>query len=281
MITPETGTTQEAGQLAPWNKALAEAIRAIRQPAFGMHLTSALAAVAPYDVCMIFGYTPKGGPLALHHNMEDARAAIIVHDYLVGPYLLDPFYEAARMGWIGLGRLKDFAPDLFYSSEYFHQHYERTRIRDEVGFFIPLPQGASVVVSITRSLEEPLFSAWELGRLAGAEPVIRALCEAHWRDLHALLSSRESDAGAGEQMDRALGQMGAGLLTPREIEIVSLILKGHSNNSIAGTLMISVGTVKIHRKNIYHKLGLSSQAELFTRFIDHLKGHFSQASPAV
>ena len=35
-------------------------------------------------------------------------------------------------------------------------------------------------------------------------------------------------------------------------------------------LAISPGTVRIHRKNIYAKLGINSQGELFSRFIESL-----------
>ena len=37
--------------------------------------------------------------------------------------------------------------------------------------------------------------------------------------------------------------------------------------SIATLLNISVGTVKVHRKNIYAKLEISSQSELFSLFL--------------
>lgn len=51
-------------------------------------------------------------------------------------------------------------------------------------------------------------------------------------------------------------------LTSRENEIVSMILKGHCSESIAHSLNISYGTVKIHKKNIYRKLRVSSEPEL-------------------
>ncbi|RTF06923.1 response regulator transcription factor, partial [Serratia marcescens] len=54
------------------------------------------------------------------------------------------------------------------------------------------------------------------------------------------------------------------LLTPREREIVDLILAGCSSQQIADRLFISLGTVKNHRKNIYGKLNIGSQAELFS-----------------
>ncbi|CAN7241235.1 helix-turn-helix domain-containing protein [Pararhizobium sp. LjRoot238] len=59
-------------------------------------------------------------------------------------------------------------------------------------------------------------------------------------------------------------------LTLQQRNIVRLILRGHSNASIGETIGISEGTVRIHRKNIYRRLAISSQAELFRIFIDHL-----------
>ncbi len=50
------------------------------------------------------------------------------------------------------------------------------------------------------------------------------------------------------------------------------MLRGHSSESISRRFGIYTGTVKIHRKNIYAKLGISSQSELFSRFISYLSG---------
>ncbi|MCE1782018.1 helix-turn-helix transcriptional regulator, partial [Enterobacter hormaechei] len=52
-------------------------------------------------------------------------------------------------------------------------------------------------------------------------------------------------------------------LTPRECEIVELILQGKGSPQIAEKLFISTGTVKNHRKNINQKIQIRSQAELF------------------
>lgn len=45
--------------------------------------------------------------------------------------------------------------------------------------------------------------------------------------------------------------------------MVELILAGKGTPYIAQALFISPGTVKNHRKNIYQKLNINSQAELF------------------
>ncbi len=55
-------------------------------------------------------------------------------------------------------------------------------------------------------------------------------------------------------------------ITPRETQVVAQVLEGHSSDSIAKDLGISVGTVRIHRRNIYAKLQISSQQELFSIF---------------
>lgn len=43
-------------------------------------------------------------------------------------------------------------------------------------------------------------------------------------------------------------------LTERELEVLELIVDGHSNEEIAGKLYITVGTVKTHVRNILNKL---------------------------
>jgi two-component system, NarL family, nitrate/nitrite response regulator NarL len=51
-------------------------------------------------------------------------------------------------------------------------------------------------------------------------------------------------------------------LTPRELEIVGVILAGCSNSDIAGRFKISEKTVKHHLTNIFDKLGVSNRLEL-------------------
>ena len=51
-------------------------------------------------------------------------------------------------------------------------------------------------------------------------------------------------------------------LTPRELQIVGLILAAAGNKKIADTLNISEKTVKHHLTNIFEKLGVSNRLEL-------------------
>jgi DNA-binding CsgD family transcriptional regulator len=51
-------------------------------------------------------------------------------------------------------------------------------------------------------------------------------------------------------------------LTRREIEVLQLVAKGHSNKEIADQLFVSIHTVISHRKNISEKTGIKSASGL-------------------
>ena len=46
-------------------------------------------------------------------------------------------------------------------------------------------------------------------------------------------------------------------LTPRELEVLSLMAEGRSNASIAAALVVSDGAVEKHTQRIFAKLGLA------------------------
>lgn len=52
-------------------------------------------------------------------------------------------------------------------------------------------------------------------------------------------------------------------LTVHEIETARLILQGFSSKAIARQMGISPETVKVHRRNLYHKLNVNGHGELF------------------
>lgn len=51
-------------------------------------------------------------------------------------------------------------------------------------------------------------------------------------------------------------------LTPRERDVLRLVVAGHSNKDIGSELRISHRTVEEHRSNVMHKLGAKNVAEL-------------------
>nr|WP_223292834.1 LuxR C-terminal-related transcriptional regulator [Breznakiella homolactica] len=59
-------------------------------------------------------------------------------------------------------------------------------------------------------------------------------------------------------------------LTPREQEILIMLLSGRVPKQIAGKLNISYETARFHIKNLYRKLGIQSRAELFDMYYSAL-----------
>lgn len=59
------------------------------------------------------------------------------------------------------------------------------------------------------------------------------------------------------------------LMTPRELEVMTLLAYGHTNAEIAEKLCISERTVESHRTNIMSKLEFKSRAELVRFAIDN------------
>jgi len=58
-------------------------------------------------------------------------------------------------------------------------------------------------------------------------------------------------------------------LTPREREIVGMVVRGLRNRAIADELGISEGTVKLHLHHVYEKLGLTNRMELLLHVQKH------------
>ena len=52
------------------------------------------------------------------------------------------------------------------------------------------------------------------------------------------------------------------LLTPREFEVMHLVIRGMLNKQVGGELGVAEKTVKVHRGRLMHKLGVTSVAEL-------------------
>jgi DNA-binding NarL/FixJ family response regulator len=63
-----------------------------------------------------------------------------------------------------------------------------------------------------------------------------------------------------EQRPALKGERSA--LTPRELEVLQMIVDGKSNKEIAAALDLSANTVAVHRANIMNTLGIHKTAEL-------------------
>ncbi len=56
-------------------------------------------------------------------------------------------------------------------------------------------------------------------------------------------------------------------ITPREMQVIALILEGSSSKEVAETLGIRKRTVDFHLSKIYEKLDVSNRIQLNKRFV--------------
>ncbi len=76
------------------------------------------------------------------------------------------------------------------------------------------------------------------------------------------LATKNSRVAWEQETQHMVAQEKVGKLTPREIEIMDLVVKGMRNKQIAGTLGISEKTVKVHRGHVMQKVGARTVADL-------------------
>ncbi|WP_426149893.1 LuxR C-terminal-related transcriptional regulator [Pseudomonas sp. DC3000-4b1] len=228
------------------------------------------------DHFVLFIYEGNHRPLALFDTFAAQRRKVYVDDYQSGPYLLDPIYLACARGQPpGLWRLRQLAPDHFYLGEYYLTYYQQTGLAEEVAFFVSLGNGTMGVLSLMRGNHRQPFSDADLAQLGCAQAAVAQVVSEAWQRHAAGPPRPEQDLDF--KVREAFDQFGAHCLTQREQEIVQLLLRGHSSASIAQVLGISPGTVKIHRKHLYAKLAINSQAELLGLFIRDLAGPNNKA----
>lgn len=255
-----------------WASQMAAVVASLDSPALPQALTELLRQSAPFTYTVIFGYHGANRPVSLHDDFPADKRKVFVSDYQAGPYLLDPLYLAAvRPVPPGLYRLRDVAPDRFYQGEYYRNYYAQTGLAEEIGYFVDLPHGTVMVLSLMRA-EKP-FSQREFATLAALFPVVASVARRQWAGLHRHFDHEPEPAGPHPQRKRVaydISRFGEGILTSREREVAEFTLKGHSAESAGQNLGISPGTVRIHRRNIYSKLRINSQGELFSCFLDTL-----------
>lgn len=258
-----------------WHEQLAAVIEASGTANYPAALVRALRHVVRFDYSVWFVFRGQERPVCVYDTFTPKQRVIFVEDYQEGPYLLDPFHKAcADEIDPGLYRLREIAPDRFYHSEYFRSYYRRTGLAEEIAFLIGLDDEMRLCISLMRAGTSTPFSDRDLSKLKKVEPVVHAASARQWKNRNELRDHYIGPDVVKPALDRqvytAFECFGRDELTSRECEIVRMVLRGHSSESIGRHCGITTGTVKIHRKNIYAKLGISSQSELFSLFISEI-----------
>ncbi|WP_091885672.1 helix-turn-helix transcriptional regulator [Phyllobacterium sp. OV277] len=241
---------------------IANAVTAVGSGGFPEMLGNLCLSVFNFDSIFISVFSQDLPPRQLYSNLDAEATRRTVGPYLSHAYLLDPFYGLFKSD-IGnrVVSLEECAPDDFKTTEYYKIFYSEIGLRDEVTIFVGAGNGTSIALSLGQRYSDVHCPPEATAQLDALLPVIAALCHKHWPNLD--VPGNQASPDMGLVFDR----FGTTRLSTREAEIVRLMLKGHSTKSIARLLGNSPETIKVHRKRIYAKLKISSQGELFCKFI--------------
>jgi DNA-binding CsgD family transcriptional regulator len=255
-------------------------IGSIGHPDFSAALDGLISATVAMDLSAIFAYPPEGHPVLLHDGIGTFGAAKAMDRYLCGTYLLDAVYQACADRWQqGLYRVSDFAPDAFLTSTYsidpdIHPclSLNSGTLAEELVYLVHLENGVIAAYSVMRRNGRSKFDEGEFQALKGVAPIVINAIARNWEGLNIEQANNgyAQWSRRGRLMEYGFETFAADVLSPRERLIVRLMLKGHSAYSISHVLAIADGTVKNHKKNIYFKMRISSQSELFAAFVRHV-----------
>lgn len=273
--------TPNAGYPALTDAMLVSLIELVGRDSFAEELATLLEEQFGHDHFHIFLYREKLVPALLASRPFPTSYERGLKNYLTYTYVINPAYRAYRMGKAaGVYMISDFIQNdnrTIIDAHDVDVHIEES---EPIGYRTPgWPKNMAEVIVLIGLPNNTMLDFSFLTPLGSTQTkTCKTALERLFPFLNAILLRQFAiNPGSLDAEDTASGQedrfhdFGGDALTAREREIAQLILIGHSSNSISLNLGISLPTVKTHRRNIYSKLQISSQAELFSLFLLHLK----------
>lgn len=159
-----------------------------------------------------------------------------------------PYDVGSRLAFRGAGPIQLDQP-----AAGLHYVDDRTRLH----FVCLLPQmrpgRATTRTRALLNLIAPIFAAGVRAHTTAADPLLD-------RSSGAMEPRPGADTDTSELLVRAIGEEYG--LTPREIDVVELLVQGSANAGIARALRISESTARHHTERVITKLGVRSRAEV-------------------
>ncbi|KAA8998430.1 response regulator transcription factor [Affinibrenneria salicis] len=197
-------------------------------------------------------------PIIISHDIPPHQHDLYFDRYLSSAYLEDPL----------LARLQsDDSPQIVQinhhtcqlrGSTYYRSYYKDLNLQDEIDVLLPMPNGDSLVMSIDR--RNAVTSKEEIAILENTYTLVKRILIRYY-------AAQLGDANVAEEPSDGAPDNIEQLLTTREREVVQLMVSGKGTKDLARHLGISFQTVKVHRRNIYSKLGISSELQLCSLFL--------------
>lgn len=255
--------------LSDWNHDLARAIGRVGGDDFFPAVIEAVQKRVSISYPEVWLYHKDLPPRVLYHQVP-ATEIRLQTEYLEGPYREDPLFRASidrpknkiyLLSRLTAGRLK--------TSAYYRNYYARTGVVDEAIFLAKLAGGNVLNLSIKRLPHQGAFREDEYQLLYSLADPLSELFRVH-SEFDNFAVTNLLQPGIEHQINLAFQTFGSSLLSPREREVLELMLRGHGTDTSAARLSITRETVRRHRKNLYRKLDVSSQTDLFSLFLNSM-----------
>lgn len=266
------------GALHKWHGGMREAFAHVDEPDALQYLVAALGQLVSIESVMISLERKDRAPQLLHQRgIAQEYQVSILERYFSGGYLLDPFCLAVEQGLAqGFYHLEEIAPDNFFDSDYYKTYYLNVGCSEDSYYIVDTGNDTKISVSLFQGYGGECLGVEQLNLLRAVEPLVREFISEFSQ--RGLLRNGENNEQSlrddlKHRVQSAFEQFGCDLLTEREREVAHMVLRGHSVKSTASQMNISPETVRMHRKNLYVKLEVSSQSELFALFIEWLRKH--------
>jgi DNA-binding CsgD family transcriptional regulator len=252
-----------AGDTSAVAHGVAQLVEALGEPRMGDAILAFLRTQSLFDSALVLTYRASQRPQVLADALAHPMRSNDIESYLAGAYLLDPMRtHALTLRKAKVVRMNELVNEDFRASEYFRTYYAASHLSDEVNFLIPCSAEQIIAICLERSQSLPPFTNTEIAQLRCWLPMFSALLHRH-----VISAEAATQIPADSEHDRLqarLATFGTELLTRREHEVVQHLLGGASAPDIARRLNVSLQTVRVHRRNIYEKLGVSSLGQLFS-----------------
>lgn len=269
------------GALHKWHGQMREAFARVDEPDALRYLASAFGHLVGIESVMIsLEHKDRPPQLLYQRGIAEQYQVSIIERYFSGGYLLDPFCLAVEQDLAqGFYHLEEIAPDDFFDSEYYRTYYLKAGCSEDSYYIVNTGNETKISVSLFQGFSNESLRVDQLNLLRAVEPLVSEFIGAFsQRGMQRIAEIQCVQAvGEGDDLKQrvqwAFEHFGSDLLTDREREVAHMVLRGHSVKSTASQLGISPETVRMHRKNLYLKLEVGSQSELFALFIEWLRKH--------
>ncbi|MFT5503834.1 MAG: DNA-binding CsgD family transcriptional regulator [Gammaproteobacteria bacterium] len=267
-----------------WIEAISVAIDHVNSAACAQYLLQAIGKLVTFDMAMSVVYRRHSKPIYVCDTFKTDKAKQGLSNYINNTYVLNPAYSAyCRKLYSGVYRIHELSLENQVNIDHYHSLKIKRMPNEELEYItecwppnmeevfiaITLPADEMGEISLLRARSKGGFSECDIDHLNVHLPMITSIYRQYWIKARCNTSIDDSVP----PIDYLLESVFDSYLSTRENQVAMLTLKGDSGQDIADELGIGLTTVKTHRKNLYGKLGITTQTELFLLALNTLTRH--------